>query len=146
MGNTLYILHIYNTTTGMLEDVEVTKEIYDTYRRLGYNANYRERKARKNETLFSHLIGGGDGGVENFHECRLDDEDPQLILDKRESIRELIEAIGQVPYDEVRLLLAFFLSGKSERKFAAECGMPHKTFYYRKEKILKRLRRILFEK
>jgi RNA polymerase sigma factor (sigma-70 family) len=146
MDNTRYVLSVYNTITGIFDDVEVTKEIYDTYRRFDYNTDYRERKARRNETLFSYLVGGENGGIENFHECRIDDEDPQLILDKTESIKEVNNAIGLLTDEEVRLLLTFFFSGKSERKFAAEHGISRKTFRYRKEKTLKKLRQILLEK
>jgi DNA-directed RNA polymerase specialized sigma subunit len=132
--------------TGIVENVEVTKEIYDVYRRLGYNANYRERKAVRNEILFSHLIGGGEGGIDNFHEFRLDGEDPQLILDNNKSMKELKNALGKLTDEEVRLLLTFFISGKSERRFAAEQGLSQMTFRYRKEKVLKKLRQLLLNK
>ena len=68
MSEKAYILNVYNTMTGECELVQVTKEVFDTYRRTGWNAKYHTRRSSSRETRMSALIGGENGGYERFHE------------------------------------------------------------------------------
>jgi RNA polymerase sigma factor (sigma-70 family) len=92
--------------------------------------------------MFSELIGG-ENGYENFHEFASSDEDPQLITINSETTNELNHALSKLTKEEIVLLRDFFMSGRSERRVAAEYGISHMTLRYRKEKILDKLRRIM---
>lgn len=60
-----YTLTVFNTCTSQYEDVEVTKEVYNEFRRGEWRIEKNDDKHRANETPFSELIGGDDGAFEN---------------------------------------------------------------------------------
>ena len=63
-----YFLNIYNTMTGEFELVQVTKEVFQTYRRTKWHIEDSTERFYKHETQMSSLIGGENDGYERFHE------------------------------------------------------------------------------
>ena len=68
MSEKAYILNIYNTMTGEFELVQVTKEVFQTYRRTKWHIEDSTERFYKHETQMSSLIGGENDGYERFHE------------------------------------------------------------------------------
>lgn len=68
MSEKAYILNIYNTMTGEFELVQVTKEVFQTYRRTKWHIEDSMERFYKHETQMSSLIGGENDGYERFHE------------------------------------------------------------------------------
>ena len=62
-----YFLNIYNTMTGEFELVQVTKEVFQTYRRTKWHIEDSTERFYKHETQMSSLIGGENDGYELFH-------------------------------------------------------------------------------
>ena len=58
MSEKVYILNVYNTMTGQYELIQVTKEVFLTYRRTKWNIEDSTERFFKHETQMSSLIGG----------------------------------------------------------------------------------------
>ena len=68
MSEKVYVLNVYNTMTGQYELIQVTKEVFQTYRRTKWNIEDSTERFFKHETQMSSLIGGENEGYERFHE------------------------------------------------------------------------------
>ncbi len=64
MSEKTYILNVYNTMTGEFELVQVTKEVFQTYRRTKWHIEDSTERFYKHETQMSSLIGGENDGYE----------------------------------------------------------------------------------
>lgn len=64
MSEKTYILNVYNTMTGEFELVQVTKEVFQTYRRTKWHIEDCTERFYKHETQMSSLIGGENDGYE----------------------------------------------------------------------------------
>ena len=64
MSEKAYILNVYNTMTGEFELVQVTKEVFQTYRRTKWHIEDSTERFYKHETQMSSLIGGENDGYE----------------------------------------------------------------------------------
>ena len=62
MSEKTYILNVYNTMTGEFELVQVTKEVFQTYRRTKWHIEDSTERFYKHETQMSSLIGGENDG------------------------------------------------------------------------------------
>lgn len=145
--NKNYTLNVYNPASGEYEDVEVTEEVYNVYRRTGWNMDKNDAKHFANSTPFSSLIGGDDGAYENFSEFISDADNPLLIMTDKLSRQTLRRALDALSDEEYRLISAIYISGKSEREYAEETGIPPMTVHDRKVRILKKIKKFMdFEK
>ncbi len=142
-----YILNVYNPTSGEYEDVVVTEDVYNAYRRTEWNADKNDAKYSANNTPFSSLIGGEDGAYENFKEFVSDDCNPLLIMTDKLLRQTLHRALNALSEDEYCLISAIYISGKSEREYAKETGIPQKTINDRKRRIIIKIKKFMdFEK
>ena len=141
--NKEYKLNIYNTLTGMYKEIPVTEEIYNTYRRMEWNMDKRAARHATNEIPFSSLTGGKDGAYENFHEFISSKDDPLPIITDKQSKQEIYCALAKLKEDEVRLIHALFVQGKSVRAYASETGIATMTIQDRKVKILKKIKKMM---
>lgn len=91
-----YFLNIYNTMTGEFELVQVTKEVFQTYRRTKWHIEDSTERFYKHETQMSSLIGGENDGYERFHEFIDYDNTPenQAIEEMvRQSLRNILDLL-----------------------------------------------------
>ena len=108
MSEKAYILNIYNTMTGEFELVQVTKEVFQTYRRTKWHIEDSTERFYKHETQMSSLIGGENDGYERFHEFIDYDNTPenQAIEEMvRQSLRNILDLLPPKDYDDLRALL-----------------------------------------
>ena len=63
-----YMVTVFNTVTARYEEIAVSKEIYNEYRRGEWRISKNNDKHSTGEIPFCALTGGEDGGYENFHE------------------------------------------------------------------------------
>lgn len=136
-----YILTVYNTMTGLYEDVEVSEEVYCEYRRGQWRINKNEDKHRAGEIPFSVLLGGDGGEYENFSEFADDSRSPELLLAEQEQIKILHTAMHNLPEEDRELLQAIFFEGLSEREYAKRQGVSQPTVHWKKVRILKNLKK-----
>lgn len=142
-----YTVNVYNPASGKYEDVEVTEEIYNAYRRTEWNIDKNDSKHSANATPFSNLIGGEDGAYENFSEFVNEDDNPLLIVTDKLSRQTLRRALNALSDEEYRLISAIYISGKSEREYTEETGIPQKTVNDRKRRVLIKIKKFMdFEK
>ena len=104
-----YFLNIYNTMTGEFELVQVTKEVFQTYRRTKWHIEDSTERFYKHETQMSSLIGGANDGYERFHEFIDYDNTPenQAIEEMvRQSLRNILDLLPPKDYElDLRVLL-----------------------------------------
>lgn len=138
-----YSVTVYNTVTSKYEEITVSKAVYDEYRRGEWRIDKNDDKHSANETPFSALIGGEDGGYENFSEFVSDEDNPERILFNADRLKELREAIESLDESDRALVKAIFFEGMTMRQCSQKLGVPLMTLQYRKEQALKKLKNIL---
>lgn len=94
-----YKVSVFNTFTSQYEEVEVSKEVFDEYRRGLWRIKKNNKKHCKHTTPFSGLKGFNEES-ENFHELIDEGSDPineisfEMVLDSLdETERDMVEAI-----------------------------------------------------
>lgn len=134
------------------ENIRKIRQVYDTdYKRLKRDQEYRE----KNNLVFnslSALVSDVDGCVE--YEIPDSSSDPlEKIIEKEDEAEHasrldiLRESLKALTPDEQELLLAYYAGGYGiESQLARELGMERKKFIRTREKLLKKLQGIYFEK
>jgi len=141
--NKKYYVDVYNTFTEKYEKSEVTKEVYDCYRRTEWNIGDNNYKHNRNTIPFSSLIGGQDGAFENFIEFIDEILNPAFICEKDELHSKLQKAISTLSEKEKRIIVEIFSNKKSERELSVEMAIPQKTINDRKHAVLKKLKKYL---
>ena len=143
MPDEKYMLKVYNPISQQAEEVSVTEAIYLEYRRGGWRAENNDRRFRRHESAFSDLVGDEMGDHERFAELRCTDDEPaQMVIDHLtcENLNRIVSALET---SEQALLQAIYAEGKSERRLAAELGIPQRTLHDRKVRLLRKLKKIL---
>lgn len=140
MSENVYLLKVYNTTTGEYESVQVTKEVFEEYRHMTWNMHKKDGQFDKHETTFSALIGGEDGNYENFHEF-INEEDTPENRYLEESVRQsLYNILDLLTPDEYRLIYALYFQGLSEEAYGRKIGVSRQAVHKRKIRILKKIK------
>ena len=141
-----YTLTVFNTCTSQYEDIEVTKEVYNEFRRGEWRIEKNDDKHRANETPFSELIGGDDGAFENFQEFFDNQNTPELQFEKSELINFLYYALDELRYEDYQLIRALFFDGLNDYEYAELLGVSHQRINKRKQIILEKLRKKLTDR
>lgn len=134
---------IYDSATGAYHDVEVSREIFNCYRRTAWGIQKNDKRFYANEIQFSSLIGGLNQAFENFAEFRTTAGDPQQILCDAVVPQRIAEAFQILSPSERRIIQLLVIEGNSERWYAKRTGLPQKTISNRKLRALKKMRRFL---
>lgn len=142
MKNT-HTLTVFNTCTSRYEDVEVTKDVYDEFRRGEWRIEKNDDKHRANETPFSELVGGDDGAIENFREFIDSRQNPEHIFSERARHAALYSAISEHSDRDKQLLQALFFEGMTEREYAELTGVFRNAVHKRKVRILAKLKKLM---
>jgi hypothetical protein len=110
MNNIKYTINEFDTLKNDYIEVEVTKVVFDCYRRTGWNINKNNQKHAHNTIPFSSLCGPYDIN-ENFTMFASEAENPEQICEAKETSRILIEAIKKLPENEKVVIELIFLKG-----------------------------------
>ena len=140
MSEKTYILNVYNTMTGEFELVQVTKEVFQTYRRTKWHIEDSTERFYKHETQMSSLIGGENDGYERFHEFIDYDNTPenQAIEEMvRQSLRNILDLLPPKDYE---LIYELYFKNRSEKEYAQRLGVSQQAIHVRKKRILKKLK------
>lgn len=140
MSEKVYLLKVYNTTTGEYESVQVTKEIFDAYRRTAWNIRADDRRFYAHQTQFSVLMGSEEDNFDNFQEFIDQDHTPEnsyLEESIRKSLRNILNLLTP---DEYRLIYALFFQGLSEEAYGRKIGVSQQAVHKRKKRILKKIK------
>lgn len=138
-----YTLTVFNICTSQYEDVEVTKEVYNEFRRGEWRIEKNDDKHRANETPFSELIGGDDGAFENFSEFIDKSQNPECIFAEYAKIKALYSAMSMLSDLDKQLLQALFFDGLTESEYAELTGVYRNAVHKRKVRILEKLKKFM---
>jgi len=144
-----HLLPVYNTATKEYETVSLNEEQYNAVRRGKWNQKAHDRKFYKHEIQFSGLIGGDDEygyGYESFREFISAHDDPEYILERLFVMEAIAGALSLLNEEDLALIMALFISEKTEREYAKEIGENQAKIHRRKMKILKVLREMIEDK
>ncbi len=139
-----FILHnVYNTLTGEYEDVEVSEELYVTYKRTGWGIENNDASFYDHEIQFSGLIGGENDNYENFREFIDDVNVPENIFMTKLVMLEVQNAVNDLPAKEKDLIVAIYYERLTESEYAARICVTQQYVSKSKKKILKKLKLFL---
>ena len=142
-----YVISVKNTFTGKYEEVEVTREIFEAYRRVGWAEENDDRRFYKHQTTFSCLIGNTDNNFENFHEfvaVSMAQDDEEFTED---DISEMVHnALKSLSEADLKLITDIYFEGKTEKEIAALSNVSQQAIAQRKKRILMKLRIEISEK
>lgn len=137
-----YVLTVFNTLTKKWEEVCVSEEVYNAYRRTLWNSKDNDKSFFAHEIQFSQLKGGDHQAFENFHEFHSEKSPEQEVIRKLE-IDTLKNALDKLTEEEHKLIESLYFQGKTERQYAKETGIPQKTINDRKRRILVKIKKLL---
>lgn len=142
-----YVISVRNTFTGKYEEVEVSREVYEAYRRAEWADENNRRRFYKHQTPFSCLIGNADDNFENFHEFVAISmaQDNDTFSD--DEISEMVHiALSSLSESELKLITDIFFEGKTEKEIATSSHVSQQAIAKRKKRILMKLRIEITEK
>ena len=109
-----YTLNVYNTCTGRHEDVEVTEEVYNAFRRSYWNEKKNNKRYRDKTYPFSALCGS-DSCEEKFSEFASDN----CLVERETELRDEAErCFSMVTETMRRRLLLYYCHGYSIKEIA----------------------------
>lgn len=127
-------------------EVPVTKEIYTDYMR----SKWREEKRQQRERQFSEKLGGTrivslDKIIDSGGETHLQEEAKSVedIVHDTMMLELLEKGLSSLDEEEKHIIDYIFYKGISERAYEQKFNIARKTVAYKKEKILKKLKKIL---
>ena len=145
MSEKAYVLNVYNTMTGQYELIQVTKEVFQTYRRTKWNIEDSTERFFKHETQMSSLIGGENEGYERFHEFIDYDNTPENQAIEEMVFQSLRNVLDLLPPKDYELVYELYFKNRTERECAQRLGMSQQAVHERKKRILKKIKNNLDE-
>lgn len=139
MSNEIYVLNVYNTTTGEYEKVRVTKAVFDEYMRSTWNMKNNSRRFYKNEIQFSGLIGYNDGEEEWLEKYSDEESNPEDIVIEKMLISQLYNFMTLLTPDEYEMIYTLYFRKVNDYAYARRTGVTHQAVCKKKNRILKKL-------
>ena len=139
----LYTLRVYNHASGCVETVEVTEEVYRTYRRTAWNIHDNDESFYAHEIQFSSLIEGSEDAFHNFREFIDTENTPDQVIEEEILHENLLKAIASLPEKERVLIRALYFEGRSETDYARQCGVKQQTINEKKHRILRKMKKFM---
>lgn len=141
-----FILDVNNTITKKDEEVEVSEEVYNTYRRTGWNIKNNDASFFAHEIQMSALIGGNNSAHENFKEFIDTKNTPDNEILKKMINEDLYNALSKLNISDQELIYALYFDGMTEREYAEKKGVYHNAIHKRKVRILEKIKKYLIFK
>ena len=110
-----FFVRTINTFTGKPEMVEVSKEVYDVFRRTGWNIENNDDSFYEHEIQHTSMCNSDSVQVENFHEFVSNETDPAVMCEKKERAKLAMKALAtlsQKARNRFRLHYEYSLSYK----------------------------------
>lgn len=130
-----YVIRVEETV------VEVTREVYEEYYRMGRRERYLEERDQANDLIFFSALredqDSPDMPIEDEHVNVENEVIMNMFLEK------LPEALASLTNEEIDLIRELYYKGTSVREYAKRSDKGKSTIIGRRDKILNKLRRIL---
>ncbi len=120
--------------------IVVTEEIYITYYKMGRRERYIDEISRKNNLSYNRLQEQDYPVEEKMFEPRRCVED---IVIQKIILEKMISALDTLTNYERMIIDELFINGKSIRDLSEYLAVPRSTLHEQKEKIIKKLRKII---
>ena len=137
-----YEVSVFNTITKKYEMVEVSKEVFDAYRRTGWGCENDDRRYYSHTTDTCDLECGFKDAFENLNsyvsECIHRYERETSEFECREIVRDAMEVLK--PRDRA-LIEAIYFEEKTLEEYGRELGVTRQTIHQRKDRILRVLKK-----
>lgn len=138
-----YKLTVLNTLTEEYEEVLVTEDVYNEYRRSEWRIDKNDSKNNKHTTPFSALIGGENGLYENFEEFISYKDNPEEIILSAEMIQNLRDTMEHLTEKELEIISLLFSKELSAVEVAHLLGISEQGVNKRKRCALARIKNVL---
>lgn len=142
MNNTEKVI-AFNTLTNKFEEIFVSKEIADVYKRTGWNIKDNDESFFKHEIQISGLIDGENNSYENFREFVTKSNEMQENFEEQFLIEKLHSALKELDETDYKIIYYLFQDCLSERECAKKFGVSQPMIHKKKERILKIIKKIL---
>lgn len=142
MNNIVKII-VFNTLTNELQEVYVTQEVAQTFKRTGWNIKDNDKSFFKHEIQISGLIGGQNNAYENFKEFVSGTNDMHEAVEKQLLIEKLHNALKGLNETDYKIIYLLFHDCLSERECAEKIGVSQSVLHRKKHRILKYLKKFL---
>ena len=129
-----YILNIYNPTTGQVEYIEVSEDVYNEYRRGSWRIENNDRRFRAKETALSDL----NGNWEVFHEFCDEMANPLESLSRK----ELLDILGSLSARERQVLYWLVIECHDGETVANHLGVTRQRVNQIKKRALEKLKNL----
>ena len=140
-----YTVSVFNTITRAYEDVEVTKEVYETYRRAQWTEENDDRRFYCHQIPFTDLSGNEDEIEETFHEfvevsvARFEESfSADKEIDKTTVIKQVLKNLNE---EDSKLIDLLFFQNKTERQVGDMFHITQQAVHKKKEKLLNALKK-----
>lgn len=137
------IVKVYDTFTGKVVDVEVTKEIYDEYMRTEWNIHDNNESFYDHEIQFSMLIGGENGAFENFHEFITDDDSTAGTALSKAAFNEVMVAVAKLKKSDRELIHLIYFCEYTEQECSVLLGTTQQNINKKKKRILANIYKLM---
>lgn len=122
--------------------VEVTKEVYIAYYQSIEQEKYQEKKIKKYKVMsYNALDTDEQTGEETLADPNAQTTEEKIIY--TQTIEKLRKSLDLLTKDEMELIQGLFYKGVSLRRLSEESNIPLNTLKYRKDKILRKLKKLL---
>ena len=128
-----YTVKVFNTFTSRYEEVEVSKEVFDEYRRGLWRIKKNNKKHCKHTTPFSGLKGFNEES-ENFHELIDEGGDPINVI----SFETVLDSLDETERDMVE---AIVFQRESQSDYAKSHHITRQAVGQKLQRILKKLKK-----
>ena len=143
MEKEIYTLKVYNTLTKQYEDVVVTKEVYEEYKRSEWRIEKNDTSFNTHEILLSILLEDNNEKSEIYYQLADTEQSTENIFLNKLRRDELQRAFAELSRDEVELFEALVLDNVSEIEYGIKVGLTQQGVNWKKQQIRKKLKKFL---
>lgn len=143
MSNKENKVTVFNTFTKRYEQIAVLEEMYNAFRRTGWNIDDNDDSFFAHEIQMSCLIGGKDNSFENFKEFISESNNVENAVIKNSEKSILYKVISKLSFSEQNLIKALYFDGLTESEYAGLVNTSQQSVNKRKKRILKKLEKLL---
>jgi DNA-directed RNA polymerase specialized sigma subunit len=136
-------VRVYDTITKRYVGIEVGEKVRTYYDRTQWNIDDNDKLFYKHEIQFSALKGNIDGGIENFHEFRTENDVVEKSVIQKIELGRLYKCLDKLTDDERRLVAMIYFENETEADCASLLYTTQQNIHKKKCKILCKLNKLL---
>ena len=120
--------------------IPVTQEVYKAYYRCRNREKYLDKLAEENNIS---LEGCAEKGISAEYIIASAEDSMEDAIILNEMTAKMLRCVRMLDEPDRTLIVELYLRGKSERQLSAETGIPRMTIHDRRDKILRKLKKMM---